>query len=266
MESETFVEWLLEHYPKLKLDPVRNSSLNYSVASMVQEFCKTEPVLWVVVDGLGWLDHEELLRYLTRQNKLKVERTLQPRLSILPTKTEYAKWSLYTQLPPNDSFWEENADARGFPVMVEGEAFTGERYTDNNRHRLIEDLKSKKHQLYCWDTTRLDKVYHSERNWKNLYQVQRPQVLEWIAKDILYFLDEYSESEQLRVVIASDHGQLMGESEQLKNLPPEWNLKGRAARGKIDDPRFVVLEAQKFSLPYDISVVKNSATFLAFEL
>ena len=42
---------------------VENSDLNYSVASLVQNLCESKPVLWVVVDGLGWLNHLELLSY-----------------------------------------------------------------------------------------------------------------------------------------------------------------------------------------------------------
>jgi len=99
--ADTFVEWILRHYPVLKLDPVQDSVLNYSVASLVQNLRQEGPVLWVVVDGLGWLDHQELVAFLTKNNKLAVETAIQPRFSILPTKTEYAKWSLYTQLLPS---------------------------------------------------------------------------------------------------------------------------------------------------------------------
>ena len=56
--ADSFVTWILKHYPELRF---ANSVLNYSVASLVQDLCQTSPVLWVVVDGLGWLDHQELL-------------------------------------------------------------------------------------------------------------------------------------------------------------------------------------------------------------
>jgi serine/threonine protein kinase len=60
--ADSFVNWLLRHYPELRFD---SSVLNYGVASLVQDLCQKSPVLWVVVDGLGWLDHQELLAYLT---------------------------------------------------------------------------------------------------------------------------------------------------------------------------------------------------------
>jgi serine/threonine protein kinase len=255
--ADSFVIWLLKHYPELKFT---NSILNYSVASLVQDLCETNPVLWVVVDGLGWLDHQELLTYLTRNNSFSVETPLQPRISILPTKTEYAKWSLYTQLPPSHSAWVPDA-GKGFP-MVGG----GKRYTDNNYKRgaLHRDLQKKAYQLYCWDTDKFDHLYHTEQNWQNLYQVQRPHVLEGIAKDIEYSVNQYPHPEQVRIVIASDHGQMIGEVKHLIDCPEGLESKGRMAIGKTDDPRFVVLDAERYELPHDISIVRGAACLNAF--
>ena len=256
--ANSFVEWIVKHYPDLKLDPVPNSTLNYSVASLVQELCKKSPVLWVVVDGLGWLDHQELVAILTEKNSMAVETALSPRFSILPTKTEYAKWSLYTQLLPNDPTWNANA-GKGFPRMG-----MGERYTDNRLHKLHKALQDEKHQLYCWDSDELDSLYHQERDWQNLYQVQRLHTLEKIAKEIEYCLAQYPHPEQLRVVISSDHGQMIGEIEQLTKCPEGIIAKGRMGIGKTDDARFVVLEAGRFGLPHDLSIVKGAACLKAF--
>ncbi|MFP4298980.1 MAG: hypothetical protein ACLFT0_14240 [Spirulinaceae cyanobacterium] len=256
--ANSFVEWIVKHYPDLKLDPVPNSTLNYSVASRVQKLCEETPVLWVVVDGLGWLDHQELVAILTEKNSMAVETALSPRFSILPTKTEYAKWSLYTQLLPNDSTWNANA-GNGFPRMG-----MGERYTDNRRHKLYKALQDQKHQLYCWDSDELDKLYHQERDWQNLYQVQRPHTLEKIAREIEYCLAQYPHPEQLRVVISSDHGQMIGEIEQLTQCPEGITAKGRMGIGKTDDTRFVVCEAGRFGLPHDVSIVKGAACLKAF--
>ena len=256
--ANSFVEWIVKHYPDLKLDPVPNSILNYSVASLVQELCKKSPVLWVVVDGLGWLDHQELLAILTEKNSMAVETALSPRFSILPTKTEYAKWSLYTQLLPNDPTWKDDA-GKGFPKMG-----MGERYTDNKRPQLYEALQLQKHQLYCWDSDELDRLYHQERDWQNLYQVQRPHTLEKIAKEIEYCLAQFPHPEQLRIVISSDHGQMIGEIEQLTQCPEGIITKGRMGIGKTDDARFVVLEAGRFGLPHDLSIVKGAACSKAF--
>lgn len=255
--ADSFVSWLLKHYPDLRFV---SSLLNYSVAALVQDLCQEYPVLWVVVDGLGWLDHQELLAYLMRNGSFSIETALQPKISILPTKTEYAKWSLYSQLPPSHSAWVPDA-GKGFPLMGMGKRYTDRDYKRGTLHR---DLKKNAHQLYCWDTDKFDHLYHTEQDWQNLYQVQRPHVLEGIARDIEYCVKQYPNSEQLRIVIASDHGQILGAAEQISHCPEGLELKGRMAIGRTDDPRFVVLEADRYGLPYDLSIVRGAACLNAF--
>jgi serine/threonine protein kinase len=255
--ADSFVNWLLKHYPDLRFS---SSVLNYSVAALVQDLCQEHSVLWVVVDGLGWLDHQQLLAYLTQNGSFSIESALQPKISILPTKTEYAKWSLYSQLPPSHSAWVPDA-GKGFLMMG-----TGKRYTDRDYKRgtLHRDLNKNAHQLYCWDTDKFDHLYHTEQDWQNLYQVQRPHVLEGIARDIEYCVKQHPNPEQLKIVIASDHGQILGAAEQLSNCPEGLDLKGRMAIGKTDDPRFVILEAERYGLPHDLSVVRGAACLNAF--
>ena len=256
--ANSFVEWLLKHYQEMKLDSVEHSRLNYSVTSRVRNICQESAVLWVVVDGLGWLDHKELLSYLTKNHQLKIESTLEPRFSILPTKTEYAKWSLYAQLPPSPPHWVEDMN-QGFSLMG-----IGKRYTDEKLDKLYGDLRAKAENLFCWDTERLDKLYHSRKDWQSLYDFERPNTLEDIAKTINYCLEQYADPEQIRIVIASDHGQMLGKSRQITDCPEQLEPKGRMAIGKTDDPRFVVLESDRYGLPHDISVVRNSNTLNAF--
>ncbi len=256
--ADSFLEWILEHYPEMKVDSVDNSYLNYSAASLVRNLCRETPVLWVVVDGLGWLDHIELLSFLTKNHQLTVETYIEPRFSVLPTKTEYAKWSLYAQLLPCDSSWVADA-GKAFPKMG-----MGERYTDYRRAELCRDLREGKHQLYCWDTEQFDELHHTERDWQHLYRVKRPHALEGIAKEIQSFVEEYSNSDRIRVVIASDHGQIFGISEQITHYDAKLEPQGRMAIGKTDNPQFVVLERDRYGLPHDISVVRSAASLGSF--
>ncbi|NJR51927.1 MAG: hypothetical protein HC780_22505 [Leptolyngbyaceae cyanobacterium CSU_1_3] len=148
---------------------------------------------------------------------------------------------------------------KGFPMMG-----IGKRYTDRKRDALHRDMKQNAHQLYCWDTDKLDHLYHTEQGWENLYQVQRPHVLEGIAREIEYCVQQHPNPEHLKIVIASDHGQMIGEAEHLSNCPEGLELKGRMAIGKTDDPRFVVLEAERYGLPHDLSIVRGAACLNAF--
>jgi hypothetical protein len=257
--ADSFVEWMLNHYPEMKVDAVDTSYLNYSVASKVQNLCQSNPVLWVVVDGLGWLDHIELISLLTQNNQLAVDTYIEPRFTILPTITEYAKWSLYSQLLPNHTSWQKEDVKKAFAKMG-----LGKRYPDSRRAELRQDLKKGKHKLYCWDTTQLDELYHNQRDWQYLYERQRPHTLEGIAKEIISFVEEYSHPEQIKVVIASDHGQILGVSEKITHCPLGLEPQGRIAIGKADDTRFVVLSQERYGLPHDISIVRNSASLSSF--
>ncbi|MBW4582250.1 MAG: protein kinase [Tildeniella nuda ZEHNDER 1965/U140] len=252
--ADSFVEWLLRHYPDLKEESVSDSHLNYSVASLVRQSCQTNPVLWVVVDGLGWLDHQELLGYLSREAKLTVEQS-SARFSLLPTLAKYAKWSLYSQLLPEHTTWADEMD-KAFATLG-----IGERYTDHRKAELLRDLRTGKHQLYCWDNTQFDKLFHSARDWKHLYNVERPAVLKTIAAEIQSCIDEFPHPEQLQIIIATDHGQLMGELAQILHCPDGLKVEGRVAIGETDDPRFVVLKGDRYGLPHNFSIVRDAASF-----
>lgn len=258
--AASFEDWILKHYPALKVDAVENSWLNYNVCHRVQQLCTTDPVLWVVVDGLGWLDHQILLSYLTDQKQLHIETGLQPRFSILPTKTEYAKWSLYSQQLPGHGQWSGKTED-GFMLA------NARRYTDNDvkYNRLQKDLARQTYPLYCWDTCRFDDLYHHEVDWQELYTVKRSRVLRDIAEDVIRFVAMHPQQEKLRVVIASDHGQLMGTSSQITHVPPSLTeTKERMAIGTTDDERFAVLAADRFGLPHSVSVIRGAASFSSF--
>lgn len=257
--ATSFENWMLENYPKLKVDSVPSSFLNYNVSHHIHELCKKGPVLWVVVDGLGWLDHQTLLENLTGAQQLQLEQALRPRFSILPTKTEYAKWSLYSQQLPGHKDWKDSA-GKGFQESV------GKRYTDNDvtKGRLQADLKKNKYRLYCWDTDEFDKLFHKEVDWQELFTVKRKRTLQIIADDILRFLEMHPQHEEMRVVIASDHGQLMGTSTNLPFIPKGLTPKGRMAIGRTDDPQLSVLDKDRFDLPHDISVVRGPRSFNSY--
>lgn len=257
--AASFEDWILEHYPSLTIDSVSSSWLNYNVCHQVEELCIQGPVFWVVVDGLGWLDHQALLAMLTEKQGLQLEQGQTPRFSILPTKTEYAKWSLYSQRRPGHESWVPDA-GKGFSIP------NGKRYTDNDetKGRLQKDMAAGKLQLYCWDTDRFDSLFHKEVDWQNLYTVKRQRVLRDIADDMLRFIDLHPKKDDLQVVIASDHGQLMGISEKLANIPEGLEPKGRMAIGKAEHPQLAVLDRARFELPHHISIIRGPSSFSSF--
>jgi hypothetical protein len=259
--ADSFVNWIAAAYPKLKVDPVTESSLNYSVASLVVKATLKGPVLWAVIDGLGWLEHVELVKILCSAHAFQLKDTIQPKLSILPTKTEFAKWSLYAQLLPNHPSWEPDA-GKGFRGIPEAE-----RYTDSpgRRESLVADIQGEKHRIYCWDTTEYDCLYHDDTSWNHLVDVSVPLKLNSIAKEIAYLVSKYPVPSAVQIILCSDHGQLMGEQIRLDELPMGFEFGGRMAIGRVSDPRFFVLEADRFGVKQDISVVRGSGCIRSFQ-
>lgn len=256
--AQSFVTWLLQHYPDLANEPVTTSLLNYNITEHIQTHIKKSPVLWVVVDGLGWLDHQHLVELLTQENTLNLETDIQPRFSILPTTTQYAKWSLYSGLLPEHESWSNDLNT-AFKTLG-----LGERYTDNSLAKLDQDIEQKTHQLYCWDTIILDKLYHDQRDWNYCYHTERKFKLKEISVRILDLLKKAPNSDQFKVVITSDHGQLFGASPQLSVPPSDLEWHGRVAYGILEQDQLISLDAQLYHLPKSMSVIRSAATANTF--
>lgn len=250
--AESFCVWLIQNYPNLIADPVRNSFLNYQTSAFAQERCRSNPVLWIVIDGLGWLDHQELLQYLTEKGDLKLEIS-QPLFSILPTLTNYAKWSLYSQNTPSHLTWKGSTPERAFQSLGVGQYFTDRRIT-----QLKEALKTANNSLFCLDTTELDSIYHDSSDWENIYTIKRPHKLQEIAAQIQALMQLYPHPDKLQIIIASDHGQMMGTLPGLMHLPDHLEVKERMAIGSTEDERFWTLDPDKFGIPHPISIPKGA--------
>jgi len=255
--ADSFVRWIYDRYPHLKAAPVAESHLNYRATHTAIELSREAPVLWVVVDGLGWLDHCKLIELLG-DRELHPEADITPTFSILPTATKYAKWGLYAQQTPRGDRWADDIKA----------AFTsigqGQHYTDRQTSQLERDLRAAKHSLYCWDTVKLDKLYHEVGNWEQIYTVDRKNELNRIADLIERFVGLHPHPESLRIVISSDHGQLFGECAARISPPDDLETCGRIAFGRTDDDRFLTLDRDTFDLPEDISVVRGEASCGSF--
>jgi hypothetical protein len=259
--ADSFVQWLVKKYPELKLEPVDSAFLNYSAASLVLNLTRTGPVLWVVVDGMGWLEECELVEVLATETDLRMASGVTPKISILPTKTEYAKWALFAQLLPSDGSWVKDV-AKGFAKIG-----TGQRYTDtpSRRDALIRDLQAGDQALYCWDTTWLDSLYHDEVSWQQLSQVGIPQMLRKIAHQISFFVGKHPRPHDLQLVLSSDHGQMMGLLQPVNDCPPGFAYTGRLCEGRVPDSRFITLDADRFGLPHDVSVIRGGGCIRSFQ-
>lgn len=249
----SFEEWVCERYPPLKTDAADGSPLNYSVNALVRSLSSGAPVLWVVVDGLGWLDHLRLLAIFSDKTSLRLVQPLTPKISILPTKTEYAKWSLYAELLPASEHWKADA-GDGFKFV----GWAG-RYTDGQFNRLVNEIAEGQRRVYCWDSTTLDELYHAGHNWDYLQATGIPNALGKIAAQIEYLVNRHPQTAEMKVVICTDHGQMLGSPQHGEAVAAE--VSGRMGKGEIDDDRFLNLPRGRFGLPHDIFVARGDACY-----
>jgi hypothetical protein len=179
----------------------------------------------------------------------------------LPTKTEYAKWALFAQLLPSDGSWVKDV-GKGFDKIG-----SGRRYTDapGRREALIRDLQTDQESLYCWDTTEFDSLYHDEVNWQQLSRVGIPQTLRKLAAQISFFVSRHPRRHDLHIVLSSDHGQMMGLLQPVHDCPSGFDYSGRLCEGRVSDARFITLDADRFGLPHDVSVVRGGGCIRSFQ-
>jgi len=261
--ADSFVKWIVKNYPKMLLNaqqqPHLTSDLTYSISAKVKNICQQNPVLWIVINSLGWLDHLELLSILKNTYKFTLEQEIQPKFSVIPTKTQYSKASLYIKQPPIHHSWKTDINKAFTKLGV------GKRYTDNKLKSLHFDLNKKAYRLYCWETLEFDRLYQIPRDWHSVYEFETNHVLKGIAKKIDELVDNYPHPEKLQIVIASDCGQLIGMSEKISDLPVALlEVKGRMAIGWTEDKRFVYLKGDRYGLPKDISIVRGSGYLSSF--
>jgi PglZ domain len=261
--ADSFVEWIVTNYPAMLLNTKQKlpqtSELTYSISTEIKNICQKNPVLLIVINSLGWLEHLELLSILKNTYNFTLEQEIQPKFSVIPTKTKYSKASLYIQQPPTHPFWKTD----------ENKAFSklgmGKRYTDNQLKSLYTDLNKKTHQLYCWETLEIHRLYQNQEDWHSIYEFETNHVLRGIATKIYDCVNHYPKPEKLRIIITSDCGQLMGISEKISALPVGLlQVKGRIAIGWTEDERFVHLKGTRYGLPDDISIVRGSGYLSSF--
>ena len=251
-----FARWLIEQYPSLKEVAVERSPLNLRVFEEVRTLVESgNAVLWVVIDGLGYQSHVALLRLLTeKRRQLHLQRSYAT-ISVLPTDTKYAKWSLLRGVLPR--YYEDGPDCcrSGFNSAWK-EAGLYATQTASEFTTLKAALEAGERKLFCWDTTELDKCYHDVVDADQL-RMRAHGVLDTLSQEILHLVDSYRDRARLSVVICGDHGQVLEAMYPRAMEDSELSPRGRMVTGTVDDPagETVLLDRHQFGLPRDVTVV-----------
>lgn len=224
--AASFADWILENYPKLTHTDRETSPINlrtfYTVKKLLEE---KYYVLWVVVDGLNYLNHQKLLKLLGEKSaNLRVAQN-SAMFAVLPTITEKAKYGLTTGKFPSENV-KRDFDPRknflaNFPNGVYAES--------KGKNKLLEGLKQETPTVCYWNYLDIDKCFHEHSNLLFLNH----DVDHWLRKladDINKLILLAGENiNRIAVVICSDHGQVASPCRKLEIELGERYAHGRTA-------------------------------------
>ncbi len=222
----SFADWLLENYPRLTTKSYEESLLNVRGKYVVAELVKEYRVLWVVVDGLNYLNHRRLLRLLAKTDAALCVEQDYDLLAVLPTITEKAKYGLTSGLLPRQNLkgiWEtQKVLSDSFPQAL----YAGKARLDKLKVYLADENV----RLCYWNMTAVDECYHEQTDPDAIHHNVEAQ-LSALAGSISQLVAGVAAPDRVAVVISTDHGQMLGPCFRHEDKLKDADVHGRTAKG-----------------------------------
>jgi hypothetical protein len=226
--GDSFADWLLRSYPKLVTHSREESALNVRGRYLVESLAKQSAVLWVVVDGLNYLNHKLLLRLLG-QSKAELgvseDMTL---LTVLPTITEKAKYGLTSGLFPRENIKHDWNIQKVFQAEFPDGIYAGENQVD----RLHSALADARARVCYWNMTAIDDAYHKQTD-PSAITANINNRLKALAEVISDLVMGSPHRDRMAIVISTDHGQMIGPCVDLSVPKGAEKSHGRTAYGGL---------------------------------
>jgi hypothetical protein len=242
--AASFSDWVLENYPKLTNLDRDTSPINlrtfYTVKRLLQEGYW---VLWVVVDGLNYLNHQKLLQLLGEKSAhLRVAEN-SPMFAVLPTITEKAKYGLTSGKFPSENSKRDFDPKRNFLANFPDGVYAGSTGTA----KISDGLKRENPTVCYWNYLNIDDCYHDQTDLIFIQHEVDAQI-QGLAGKINQLVATARDINRVAVVICSDHGQMTNPCRKL-----EVDLSGKHTHGRtaLEDA------AQVFSHPNSAFVKTN---------
>lgn len=230
--AASFSEWILKNYPKLTNFDRDTSPINlrtfYTVKKLLEQGYW---VLWAVVDGLNYINHQELLRILGEKSaNLRVAEN-SPVFAVLPTITEKAKYGLTSGNFPSENIKRDFDPKRNFFAKFPGGIYAG----NSEEDKLLDGLKREKPTVCYWNYTEIDYCFH-QRKTVNFIENKINSLLYGLAENINQLVSMARDINRVAVMICSDHGQMTTQCRKL-----DFDLDGRNAHGRtaLDKPETI---------------------------
>ena len=221
--AESFADWMLESYPKLTALDRETSPINlrtfYTVKTLLE---KGYWVLWTVIDGLNYENHQQLLQMLGEKSaNLRVAESSAV-FAVLPTITERAKYGLTTGRFPQESINRNWNHRSNFLAEFPDGVYAG----DTGTVKITEGLKRETPTVCYWNYMAIDKCHHEQTDLTFLkYEVDG--LLQGIAGKINHLVSTAKQMDRVAVVICSDHGQMINNCRKLDVELTDEHAHGR---------------------------------------
>jgi len=252
--AHKFALWYLDQYSKGLLGGSLTPYISFNRSAQLANQRDSYVTLMIVLDGLHVSDGQ-YIRQAVEKTAIRLT-TAQDGLvfSPLPTITEFCKSALFKGIPPSN--------ASQYPPL-------GKILPDNQSPiKSLQDAKSG--ELYLWRVQEPDNTYHT-RNKSQTLQRDIESQLDGVANKIADIVDRVTQEIGLRIVITTDHGRLLAESQRTLPVPIGMEPHGRTAHGKserdfptsgyIIEEDIVYLHREKFGLPSDVAVALTEKAF-----
>lgn len=252
--AKKFALWYLEEYPKGILDGPISEYISFRrVRGLIPK--SDELLIIIVMDGLHCIDARTLKQLLLP--KIPECQIMQSDyvFSAIPTITEDSKEALLRAVPP-----ENIKDAE-----FDGEVISRNKSLSDH----IRDVKPPR-KLF-WRLTEPDSTYHRINKFETLKHDVKGSLMAATEK-IQEIIEALPDDVQYRLIITSDHGRMLGESNCIIPIPEGFEGHGRVAKGNLDlafpasgvivEDNITYLSKERFGTKRDLMIPLGDDSFL----
>ena len=216
--ARQFGTWFLDFYGNAMVGAARKW-LQIDRASKLRFENNGEITLWVIADGLGWLDARVLSQLISQANPRFSLLEMAPAFATIPTLTKFAKPALrHSTTPDGAGEASENEQRRETEISGHKEA------AGALRNAQIGDL-------IIWKPLEPDKTYHEKAD-ASILRKRVAGALSSLAHEIVEAASAAPADIKLQIVVTTDHGRMLGPSQREHLTPSGFISSGRAAWGE----------------------------------
>jgi hypothetical protein len=252
--AREFADFYLDFYAQALVGCQGRDLLIFERTQALHETASNRVNFIVVLDGLNYADMLTLAEHLEREAaELLAREKADVVFAALPTVTEYAKQALFRGCKPS---------------LVDERPILGEvaRRTSDVRRLLT---SAQPGNVIFWNVLEPDKIYHEREEIDGIHDNVQA-ALHSQARKIIELVNSIAHhGVELRLIITTDHGRLIGTSERTYPAPSGMTPYARAAWGgtELCEPKCIrdniaLLHRDTYGMTMDFAVVLDQNAFV----